>query len=96
MSIKWEFLGKQELEEWKESALRIWRTSVPGGWLMLTYFGCTGTQSFYPDPDHIWTGSTTDGADYLLRPAQIEVGTPANQLLRADSENERERKRMES
>lgn len=74
--MKWEFLGVQELRE--ESArkghvytISMWRTPVPGGWLVMSAntrsLDPQPIQSFYPDPDHLWTGKTPEEADYLLR-----------------------------
>ncbi len=93
MAMQWEYLGKQELATTQPPGIfstgqaLIWRTPVPGGWLIITQLGSGGCQSFYPDANHIWTGDTSKimESDYLLRPAEMGEGTPPNELLIADS-----------
>ena len=79
--MEWEYLGEQKLQmgshKWAgHYTALMWRTSVPGGWLIITTIGgmppATSTQSFYPDPDHVWTGGVPQESDYLLRPASAE------------------------
>lgn len=74
--MKWEYLGVQELREGSGGkgyvyAVGMWRTPVPGGWLLMSVNTRSRdpqpNQSFYPDPDHLWTGQTPEEADYLLR-----------------------------
>ena len=90
--MKWEYIGKQELREGNIPGksyvytTSMWRTPVPGGWIMMALNSKSNDPqphtSFYPDPGHVWKGNTTDGADYLLRPAELGEQTPANLLLR--------------
>ena len=77
--MKWEFLGTQSLLEAEPGKkgytyrCSMWRTPVPGGWLIMTLNAKSNTpepmQSFYPDPDHVWTGKQPVEANYLLRAA---------------------------
>ena len=77
--MKWEFLGSQELLEAEPGEkgytykCSMWRTPVPGGWLLLTLNAKSNqpqpVQGFYPDPDHFWTGRTPTESNYLLRAA---------------------------
>lgn len=49
-------------------------------------------QSFYPDPDHLWTGKTPIESTYLLRAASAgSLDNSPEQLLRAAEENEPKR-----
>lgn len=34
----------------------MWRSEIPGGWLMATVKGVT----FIPDPNHVWDGSSIE------------------------------------
>ncbi len=90
--MKWEFLGRQEMPE-SEKGKRgytylslLWRSPVPGGWLLMTLNAKSSdpspTTSFYPDPEHLWTGGTNPGADYLLRPASGGAISAPDHLLR--------------
>ena len=105
--MQWELVGKQEL--WESGtpgkghayAPLVWRTPVPGGWLLMTVNSKSSdpqpTTSFYPDPDHVWSFRSDPQAEYLLRPA---AGNPAitsssNQLLRAAQADDGEPKRLE-
>lgn len=77
--MKWEFLDVQELREGSDSGkghvykLALWRTPVPGGWLLMALNTKSNDpqpiQSFYPDPEHLWTGRTPREAHFLLRAA---------------------------
>jgi hypothetical protein len=77
--MMWEFLGKQELRDSDTPgkgyayALLLWRTPVPGGWLLMAVNAKTSDPqpviSFYPDADHVWQGKEPPEAAYLLRPA---------------------------
>jgi hypothetical protein len=40
------------------SGMAISRCKVPGGWLILLDWGGTSGITFYPDPDHVWDGSS--------------------------------------
>lgn len=101
----WEFLGKQELVS-SESPHRghvyaplLWRTPVPGGWLLMALNSKTNdpqpTVSFYPDADHVWVGKEPPEAAYLLRPAGAGTPTPSETLLRPAQEESSEPKRLE-
>ena len=81
--MEWEELGIQELHHTGKGglfggdtkmAILMWRTPVPGGWLILTQTsGGTSfdtTTTFYPDPDHIWDPKSKNEASYLLRAAE--------------------------
>ncbi len=90
--MQWEFLGKQELREGTGAGrahvylCSLWRTPVPGGWLLMSINSRSSDpqpmQSFYPDPDHLWTGKTPLEASYLLRAAD-SIPTSEDNLLRA-------------
>jgi hypothetical protein len=34
------------------------RAKVLGGWLVYASFGAGGGLAFYPDPEHVWDGSS--------------------------------------
>ncbi len=36
----------------------MWRTKVPGGWLVRIMDGAADGAFFYPDPEHVWDGSS--------------------------------------
>jgi hypothetical protein len=36
----------------------LWRTKVPGGWLVRIMVGEADSAFFYPDPEHVWDGSS--------------------------------------
>ena len=91
--MKWQFLGPQELAETGLPRghiyrVNLWRTPVPGGWLVAALNSRSQAPepviSFYPDPDHLWTGVHDASADMLLRPAAgaAEI-TPPEELVRA-------------
>lgn len=99
MALKWEFLGNQELWEGDGKGkgyayqLRLWRTPVPGGWLLMAVNGKSSSpdpvMSFYPDPRHAWTGRSDPQAEILLRPASPGLlPTGADYLLRAATPEE--------
>ena len=51
--IKW-----QKLES-ESQALGVYRTKVPGGWLVWAHWEKNpGTMTFLPDPDHKWDGKS--------------------------------------
>ena len=91
-------MGKQEFgfatspKKSIEYYARMWRTPVPGGWLIVTLPESNVTQTatcFYPDPNHEWKPS--DLPEHvetlrLLRPAQPTASTPADLLLRSPEE----------
>ena len=43
---------------------KVMRAAVPGGWLVLAYYSSSansygfGGMTFYPDPDHKWSGGS--------------------------------------
>ena len=96
--MQWEFLGTQELQESNSTgkkshvyALSMWRTPVPGGWLLMTLNSRSNdpqpVQSFYPDAQHLWTGKTPVEASYLLRAAGAGALPSADMLLLPAEEN---------
>ena len=102
--MKWELVGKQEL--WESGtqgkghayAPVIWRTPVPGGWLLMTVNSKSSdpqpTTSFYPDPDHAWNFRADPQSEYLLRPAQGVISSAPENLLQPSDDNS-EQKRLE-
>jgi hypothetical protein len=93
--MKWEFLGIQQLRagfagKGHVYAMEMWRTPVPGGWLLMSVNARSSDpqpiQSFYPDPDHIWTGKTPEEANYLLRAARTDDSPSTHALLRASDD----------
>jgi len=104
-TMKWEFLGVQELREGMNGkgyvyTVGMWRTPAPGGWLLMSINTKSNnpqpTQSFYPDPDHLWTGKTPPEAAYLLRAAGADSAPSTQSLLRASDDPNIEPKRIES
>jgi len=103
--MRWEFLGKQELQESVTPGkgyvytLSMWRTPVPGGWLIMTVNNKSNDPqpvlSFYPDADHIWKGNAPPEAGYLLRPASGGAITAPDTLLRPSIEEDPEPKQLE-
>ena len=102
--MKWEFLGVQDLREGHASkgylyAVAMWRALVPGGWLLMSVNSKSSDpqpiQTFYPDPDHIWTGQTPAEAGYLLRAAGADGSMSTQDLLRAGDDPIAEMKRLE-
>jgi hypothetical protein len=103
--MKWEFLGKQELRDSDipgkgyTYAPALWRTPVPGGWLLMTLNSKSNDPqpmlSFYPDADHLWTGKNPPEAGYLLRPASADSAPSTEHLLRPAYEENPESKRLE-
>ncbi|MDE2126159.1 MAG: hypothetical protein KGJ62_06180 [Armatimonadetes bacterium] len=99
--MKWQFLGPQDLVETglpraHTYRLNVWRSPVPGGWLVAALNSrSTAPQpviSFYPDPDHLWTGAHDASSDMLLRPAAGAAATSQpEELVRAASRPARKR-----
>lgn len=63
MAIEWEYLGRQGLPPGAlfPKQVEMWRTPVPGGWLVLTVETQQSdslSTTFYPDPEHEWDGSS--------------------------------------
>jgi hypothetical protein len=91
--MKWEFLGKQDLLEAPQGMrghtylASMWRTPVPGGWLLMTLNtrsnGPDMVTSFYPDPNHVWNPSAPPESSYLLRAAgdQLAIEPPDDRLI---------------
>lgn len=88
--MQWEFLGRQDLFDGSDRrgytyAASMWRTAVPGGWLVMTLNSRSSDPqpilTFYPDGEHRWNGVTPPEAEYLLRPAGA-VSASAEGLLR--------------
>ena len=60
MAIKWEWLDTQTLKT-SDRLMYVYRAKVPGGWwVMITMQGTRFHMNafFYPDPEHVWDGST--------------------------------------
>ncbi len=76
--MKWQYLGKNDLHEGEVGQhgytyhASLWRTPVPGGWLVLTMNSRSNDPqpmiSFYPDAEHLWNPDDQDAAT-LLRPS---------------------------
>ena len=103
--MKWEFLGVQEMQAGYGGrghvyAIGMWRTPVPGGWLVMSINTRSNdpqpVQSFYPDPEYLWTGKTPVEADYLLRAAGPTVALSGEALLRASDDPARNPNLLES
>jgi hypothetical protein len=103
--MKWEFLGVQSPQEGYGGkghiySIAMWRTPVPGGWLLLSLNTRTNNpqpvQSFYPDPNHLWTGQTPAEANYLLRGAGPDGALSSEALLRASDDPTRPANLLES
>lgn len=51
--LKWEKLATDA------KGLALYRSKVPGGWLLWAHYGkAPGSLTFYPDPKHKWDGSS--------------------------------------
>lgn len=94
--MQWEFLGKQALRESVQPgkghtyAPALWRTPVPGGWLVMTINSKSSDPqpllTFYPDADHLWKVTDDPQAAVLLRPASGGMLPAGKELLRASLE----------
>ncbi len=103
--MQWEFLGVQELRESSVPgkgyvyAPSMWRTPVPGGWLVMTLNSKSNDPqpmlSFYPDANHVWKGNAPPEASYLLRPASGGKLTASEELLRPSLDEGSEPKSLE-
>lgn len=49
--IRWEGLKSDRM-------IVVYRTKVPGGWLILVKEHEEAGITFYPDPDHVWDGNS--------------------------------------
>ncbi|HLV81981.1 MAG TPA: hypothetical protein VKT32_16955 [Chthonomonadaceae bacterium] len=56
MAFDWEVL-EMSVDGSKTGRL-IWRAPVPGGWLAALHSANGTGLTFYPDPDHVWDGSS--------------------------------------
>ena len=96
--MEWEYLGRQELRDSLDPGkghvyvASMWRTPVPGGWLLMTVNQRTNdpqpTTSFYPDPAHAWQPHAPAEAATLLRPAIRNEPADAERLLRPRHDGE--------
>ena len=59
--LEWEVISgsvKGRMGLLNPNTITLYRTKVPGGWVLcVDTFGAT----FYPDPGHIWDGSSLPG-----------------------------------
>ena len=73
MAVQWEPLGASKAAFPDSGApyaatLYLFRSKVPGGWLLLTMTGGNDSSvSFYPDPLHSWDGSSMEGHELRSR-----------------------------
>lgn len=60
MTLVWEVLKSETQDQafWKTPAPYVIRAKVPGGWFIKTDIGYAGGAFFYPDPEHLWDGSS--------------------------------------
>lgn len=89
--MRWEFLGKQELRDSIQPgkghvyAPNLWRTPVPGGWLVMTVNSKSNDPqpvlTFYPDANHLWQVTDDPQAATLLRPARGAMIPGSSELL---------------
>ena len=57
----WEIVGSEMAKKgvFADPAPGVMRAKVPGGWFVRTYLGMqAGSAFFYPDPEHLWDGSS--------------------------------------
>lgn len=90
--MQWEFLGVQELQETFERGKghtyrsALWRSKVPGGWLLMTLNSRTNDPqpviSYYPDPEHAWSPIEPPESARLLRPSAGRGESLPESLLR--------------
>ena len=95
--MNWEYLETQMLTNGEGRRAYtyqapLWRTPVPGGWLLMTVNSRTSDPqpsiAFYPDPEHIWVGKAPAEASYLLRPAGNPNEIGSERLLRPSEKEE--------
>jgi len=53
--VKSEAAGKGRSADYVPSVMRA---KVVGGWFVRAYLGIAGSAFFYPDPAHLWDGSS--------------------------------------
>ncbi|MEP6754973.1 MAG: hypothetical protein ABJA67_05690 [Chthonomonadales bacterium] len=94
--MNWEYLATQALIEGDGRRSHtyqapMWRTPVPGGWLVMTVNARTSdpqpSVTFLPDSNHEWVGRAPAEASYLLRPAGNPQIEDTDKLLRPSDEN---------
>ena len=56
----WEAVGSEAAKKgiFGDRAPDVIRAKVPGGWFVRTSIGIYGSAFFYPDPEHLWDGSS--------------------------------------
>lgn len=56
--MNWERVFQKKLPyinpTYETDSIMIWRSKVPGGWLILTVLCDSASTSFYPDPEYKW------------------------------------------
>jgi len=58
MGLKWEVIESEILNGgFLIAAPKVMRAKVPGGWFISVRF-CEASAFFYPDPEHLWDGSS--------------------------------------
>ncbi len=61
--LRWERLAAFDDEDELSPDVDMWRTEVPGGWIVLAQAGDGLGTTFYPDPEHKWRrGVETDAS----------------------------------
>ncbi len=60
MVLKWEIVQSEMTSKglFVPAAPAVVRAKVPGGWFIRTESGASGGAFFYPDPEHLWDGSS--------------------------------------
>ncbi len=96
--MTWEYVGQQELQsrEMRHTyILEMWRTKVPGGWLVISLNSRSTspdpTTVFYPDPLHEWHPEAPPEAAYLLRAASSVSTISDKELLHPSIEGSKQR-----
>jgi len=59
--LRWERLNSVRFEKkWYQSSWETYRSKIPGGWLVLVRSEGESPHgmTFYPDPDHRWSGGS--------------------------------------
>lgn len=70
MGIRWQ---KLQIAEPRHDFVhaQVYRASVPGGWLVAVFWsaGHIGgpAVTYYPDPDHVWTGEGFDQSSVAVQ-----------------------------
>ena len=59
MALVWEHLATEEYAGWlQRTGDVVRRAKVPGGWLISVLARDGVGVTFYPDPEHVWDGSS--------------------------------------